>query len=126
MTASVSADLKAKGLGRHPPQCEKRIFRRHPDPRKGKRNGGSPSYSTSPYSYARSVQNGALSARSPQRQTRRENISLPLDNLYTAGEYLFVFDGVTAIKASKNDNAYVFADGAYSKGAAQHEPHPFG
>ena len=68
------------------------------------------------YSYARSVQNGALCEVTATADSEGK-YKFALDNLYTAGEYLFVFDGVTAVKASKNDNAYVFADGAYSKGA---------
>ena len=67
------------------------------------------------YSYARSVQNGALCEVTATADSEGK-YKFALDNLYTAGEYLFVFDGVTAVKASKNDNAYVFADGAYSKG----------
>ena len=67
------------------------------------------------YSYARSIQNGALCEVTATADSEGK-YKFALDNLYTAGEYLFVFDGVTAVKASKNDNAYVFADGAYSKG----------
>ena len=68
------------------------------------------------YSYVRSLQNGILCEVKASADSVG-NYKFALDNLYTAGEYLFVFDGVTAVKASKNDNAYVFADGAYSKGA---------
>ena len=66
--------------------------------------------------YARSMQNGALCEVSAKAD-EQGNYNFKLNDLYTAGEYLFVFDGVTEIAASKADNAYAFANGKGTKAA---------
>lgn len=67
------------------------------------------------YSYLRSMQNGDL-CEVAATADQNGNYKFELNNLYGPGEYLFVADGVTEIQASKEDNAYVFADGASAKG----------
>ena len=66
--------------------------------------------------YARSMQNGALCEVSAKAD-EQGNYNFKLNDLYTSGEYLFVFDGVTEIAASKADNAYAFANGKGTKAA---------
>ena len=67
------------------------------------------------YSYVRSLQNGILCEVKASADSEG-NYKFALDNLYTPGEYLFVFDGVTGIKASGSKKAYVFADSSPAKG----------
>ena len=66
--------------------------------------------------YARSMQNGALCEVSAKADGQG-SYNFKLNDLYTAGEYLFVFDGVTEIAASKADNAYAFTNGKGTKAA---------
>ena len=67
------------------------------------------------YSYVRSLQNGILCEVKASADSEG-NYKFAFDNLYTPGEYLFVFDGVTGIKASGSKKAYVFADSSPAKG----------
>lgn len=67
------------------------------------------------YSYTRSIQNGSLCTVKASKDTNGNYVFL-LNDDYSAGEYLFVADGVKEILANSSQYGYCFYDGIASRG----------